>query len=101
MNKFISASDVKDINALVKKALEIKINPQSEGVGTGKRLGLIFLNPSMRTRLSTQIAAQNLGMEVIVFNVTQEGWALEFEDEAIMSGKTVEHVKDAAPVLGK
>jgi N-succinyl-L-ornithine transcarbamylase len=55
----------------------------------------------MRTRLSTQIAAQNLGMECIVFNVGQEGWALEFEEEAIMSGNTVEHVKDAAPILGK
>jgi N-succinyl-L-ornithine transcarbamylase len=55
----------------------------------------------MRTRLSTQIAAQNLGMETIVFNVGTEGWALEFEEEAIMSGNTVEHVKDAAPVMGK
>jgi N-succinyl-L-ornithine transcarbamylase len=55
----------------------------------------------MRTRLSTQLAAQNLGMEAIVFDVGQEGWTLEFEDEAIMSGTTVEHVKDAAPVLGK
>src|SRR5690606_4949466 len=55
----------------------------------------------MRTRLSTQIAAANLGMEAIVFNVGQEGWALEFEEEAIMSGSTVEHVKDAAPILGK
>jgi N-succinyl-L-ornithine transcarbamylase len=55
----------------------------------------------MRTRLSTQLAAANLGMECIVFNVGQEGWAFEFEDEAIMSGSTVEHVKDAAPILGK
>src|SRR4051812_26087089 len=55
----------------------------------------------MRTRLSTQIAAQNLGMEAIVFNVGSEGWALEFEEEAIMSGNTVEHVKDAAPIMGK
>src|ERR1044071_3781678 len=55
----------------------------------------------MRTRLSTQIAAQNLGMEAIVFNVGNEGWALEFEEEAIMSGSTVEHVKDAAPIMGK
>ncbi|MFL5774186.1 MAG: acetylornithine carbamoyltransferase, partial [Flavisolibacter sp.] len=54
-----------------------------------------------RTRLSTQIAAQNLGMEAIIFNVGSEGWALEFEEEAIMSGNTVEHVKDAAPIFGK
>ena len=70
-------------------------------MGGNKRIGLLFLNPSMRTRLSTQIAAQNLGMEAIVFNVGQDGWMLEFEDEAIMSGNTVEHVKDAAPILGK
>lgn len=70
-------------------------------LGVGKRIGLLFLNPSMRTRLSTQIAAQNLGMDTIVFNVGPEGWALEFEEEVIMSGTTVEHVKDAAPVLGK
>jgi N-succinyl-L-ornithine transcarbamylase len=55
----------------------------------------------MRTRLSTQIAAQNLGMEPIIFNIGSEGWMLEFEEEAIMSGTTVEHVKDAAPVFGK
>ena len=55
----------------------------------------------MRTRLSTQIAAQNLGMEAIIFNISSEGWAMEFEEEAIMSGTTVEHVKDAAPILGK
>src|SRR5687767_2827297 len=70
-------------------------------LGSNKRIGCLFLNPSMRTRLSTQIAAQNLGMEAIVFNVGQEGWALEFEEGAIMSGTTVEHVKDAAPIFGK
>lgn len=63
-------------------------------------MGLIFLNPSLRTRLSTQIAAENLGMQPIVFNVGSEGWTWEFEEEAIMSGTTVEHVKDAAPILG-
>jgi len=70
-------------------------------LGAGKRIGLLFLNPSLRTRLSTQVAARNLGMEAIVFNVDKEGWALEFEEGAIMSGSTVEHVKDAAPVLGQ
>ncbi|MEJ7681227.1 MAG: hypothetical protein WKG06_25950 [Segetibacter sp.] len=69
-------------------------------LGINKRIGLLFLNPSMRTRLSTQVAAQNLGMEAIVFNVDKEGWALEFEEGAIMNGNTVEHVKDAAPILG-
>jgi len=102
MKNFISVNDVNDIDALVTKALEFKANPlKSQALASNKRIGLLFLNPSMRTRLSTQIAAENLGMKVIVFNVGQDGWALEFEDEAIMSGNTVEHVKDAAPIMGK
>lgn len=102
MKNFISASDAQDINGLVQQALTYKADPfKDKTLGAGKRLGLLFLNPSMRTRLSTQLAAQNLGMEAIVFNVGQDGWALEFEEEAIMSGTTVEHVKDAAPILGK
>jgi N-succinyl-L-ornithine transcarbamylase len=55
----------------------------------------------MRTRLSTQVAAQQLGMECVVFNIGTEGWALEIEDEAIMSSSTVEHVRDAAPVMAR
>jgi N-succinyl-L-ornithine transcarbamylase len=102
MKNFISVNDVGNIDELVKKALSYKADPyKNNTIGKNRRIGLLFLNPSMRTRLSTQIAAQNLGMEAIVFNVTQEGWALEFEEEAIMSGNTVEHVKDAAPVMGK
>jgi len=102
LKQFISVNDVRKIDTLVLSALAYKANPFSDrSLGTNKRIGCLFLNPSMRTRLSTQIAAQNLGMECIIFNVGQEGWALEFEDEAIMSGNTVEHVKDAAPILGK
>ncbi len=102
MRNFVSAQDVTDIDALVKKALAFKADPYAaETLGKRKRIGCLFLNPSMRTRLSTQLAAQNLGMEVMVFNVGNEGWALEFEEEAIMSGSTVEHVKDAAPIFGK
>ena len=102
MKNFISVNDVVSINSLTEKALAFKADPfKQRHLGANKRIGLLFLNPSMRTRLSTQIAAQNLGMEAIVFNVGQEGWTLEFEDEAIMSGHTVEHVKDAAPVMGK
>jgi N-succinyl-L-ornithine transcarbamylase len=102
MKQFISVSDVKNIKALVEKALAYKQDPwKDQLLGHHKRIGCLFLNPSMRTRLSTQVAAQQLGMECIIFNVGAEGWALEFEDEAIMSGNTVEHVKDAAPVLGK
>lgn len=110
MKQFITVNDVLNpsfggvgeaINALVKKALAYKANPFADkALGAGKRIGLLFLNPSLRTRLSTQIAASNLGMEAIVFNVDKEGWALEFEEGAIMSGNTVEHIKDAAPILG-
>src|SRR6188768_1131703 len=101
MKKFISVHDAGDINALVKKALMYKATPfKDRTLGAGKRIGLLFLNPSLRTRLSTQVAASNLGMEPVVFNVDKEGWALEFEEGAIMSGNTVEHIKDAAPILG-
>ena len=102
MKQFISVHDVNNIDALVEKALAYKADPfKDKTLGKNKRIGCLFLNPSMRTRLSTQIAAQNLGMEAIVFNVGSEGWALEFEEEAIMSGNSVEHVKDAAPIMGK
>lgn len=90
------------INTIVSKALAYKANPLADNhLGANKRIGCLFLNPSMRTRLSTQIAARNLGVEPIIFNVGSEGWMLEFEEEAIMSGTSVEHVKDAAPVFGK
>jgi N-succinyl-L-ornithine transcarbamylase len=102
MKQFISVQDVDSIDQLVQEAIAYKKDPlRDRELGKNKRIGLLFLNPSMRTRLSTQVAAQNLGMESIVFNVGQDGWALEFEEEAIMSGNTVEHVKDAAPILGK
>jgi len=101
MKQFISVKDVKDINALVTKALHYKANPFADKtLGTNKKIGLLFLNPSLRTRLSTQVASQNLGMEAIVFNVDKEGWVLEFTEGAIMNGTTIEHIKDAAPILG-
>ena len=102
MRNFVSVQDVSNIDALVQQALAYKANPFADKtLGINKRIGCLFLNPSMRTRLSTQIAAQNLGMEAIIFNVGNEGWILEFEEEAIMSGTSVEHVKDAAPIFGK
>lgn len=101
MKQFISVHDVANINALAEKALAYKAAPfKDKSLGANKRIGCLFLNPSMRTRLSTQIAAQNLGMEAIVFNVGSEGWSLEFEEGAVMNGTTVEHVKDAAPIMG-
>lgn len=101
MKQFISVKDVTNINALVEKALSYKQQPLlDKNLGAHKRIGLLFFNPSLRTRLSTQVAAQNLGMEPILFNVDKEGWALEFSEGAIMNGNTVEHIKDAAPILG-
>lgn len=102
MKNFLSVDDAGNIDELIKTALNFKKHPLiSQRLGKGKRVGLLFLNPSMRTRLSTQIAAQNLGMEAIVFNASQEGWSFEFEESAVMNGTTAEHVKDAAPILGK
>ena len=101
MKQFLSAHDVENIPAIIQDALTYKSNPwKDETLGKHKKLGCLFMNPSMRTRLSTQIAAQQLGMETVVFNVGNEGWALEFADGAIMNGTTVEHVKDAAPIMG-
>ena len=102
MKQFIQVSDVPNIQALINKGLDYKQHPfMDKTLGAGKRAGLLFLNPSLRTRLSTQVAAQNLGMDAVVFNIDKEGWALEFAEGAIMNGTTVEHVKDAAPVLGQ
>ncbi len=101
MKNFISVHDVPDIDKLVQKAFAYKAYPfKDKMLGRNKRIGLLFLNPSMRTRLSTQIAASNLGMDTIVFNIDKEGWKLEFEEGAIMSGNTIEHIKDAAPIMG-
>ncbi len=102
MKFFTTVNDVKDIDALVQEALMLKKNPYAfSEIGKNKTLGLIFMNPSLRTRLSTQKAAINLGMSVMVMNIDKEGWALEMEDGAVMNGTTVEHVKDAAAVMGQ
>jgi N-succinyl-L-ornithine transcarbamylase len=102
MKHFISVTDAGHPDELINLALACKQQQQLvPPPGKGKRLGLLFFNPSLRTRISTQLAAQNLGMETIVLNADRENWALEFTDGAVMNGKTVEHVKDAARVLGQ
>jgi N-succinyl-L-ornithine transcarbamylase len=102
MKHFLSVDNVTNLNILISQAFAFKKNPRQRCViGSGKRLGLIFLNPSLRTRISTQLAASNLGLETIVFNIDKEGWKLEFEDGVVMNGDSVEHIKDAAPVLGE
>ncbi len=102
MLKFTSFSDVENLNDLIQEALNIKRNPlQFQSLGKNKTLGLVFLNPSLRTRLSTEKAALNLGMHVIIINVNQESWAWEIRDGAVMNGTKVEHIKDAAAVISQ
>jgi N-succinyl-L-ornithine transcarbamylase len=102
MKKFTSVSDVENLQKIIQKALQIKENPLSETEkGKGKTIGLVFLNSSLRTRLSSQIAAQNLGLNVLTLNAAQEAWNLEFADGAVMKGDTVEHIKDAIEVLNQ
>lgn len=102
MKLFTSVHDAGDLTQLVKQALQVKQNPYANtSLGKNKTIGLVFLNPSLRTRLSTQKAAMNLGMNVMVMNMDKEGWALEFGDGAVMNGTTVEHIKDAAAVMGQ
>lgn len=102
MNQFTSVHDVQDIKQLLKDALTLKENPYSlQDLGKNKTIGLLFLNPSLRTRLSTQKAALNLGMNVMVMNMDKEGWALETQDGVVMNGSTVEHIREAAAVMGQ
>ncbi|MHA4893880.1 Rossmann-fold NAD(P)-binding domain-containing protein [Pedobacter sp. PWIIR3] len=102
MNQFTSVHDVHDIKQLLKDALILKESPYSlQDLGKNKTLGLVFLNPSLRTRLSTQKAALNLGMNVMVMNMDKEGWALETQDGIVMNGTTVEHIREAAAVMGQ
>lgn len=102
MKQFTSVHDVANVPAIVKEALELKANPFAhQDLGKNKTIGLIFLNPSLRTRLSTQKAALNLGMNAIVMNIDKEGWALETHDGVVMNGTTVEHIREAAGVMGE
>jgi len=102
MKQFTSIIDVSDLNQLVESAVYFKNDPMVEpDLGKGKTLGLIFFNPSLRTRLSTQKAAQNLGLSCMVMNFVSEGWQLETEEGVIMSGEKAEHIVEAAGVIGQ
>lgn len=102
MNQFISVHDAGDPNQLAFEALALKDDPFAySSLGKNKCIGLVFLNPSLRTRMSTQRAAQNLGMDVMVLNMDQEGWALETRDGVKMNGTRVEHIREAAGVMGQ
>ena len=102
MNQFTSVHDVPNIKQLIADALELKANPYAQQhLGKNKTLGLVFMNPSLRTRLSTQKAALNLGMNVMVMNLDKEGWALETADGVVMNGGKAEHIREAAAVMGQ
>lgn len=99
MNNFTSLNDVPDPQNLVQQVLDLKKNASRTTQAKNKTLALIFFNPSLRTRMSTEKAAQNLGMDVIVMNINEEAWNIEFEDGSVMDGQTQEHIKDAVRVV--
>jgi Ornithine carbamoyltransferase len=102
MKHFTSIDDINDINGLGKRSYKIKKDPlKHQDLGQHKVLGLLFFNASLRTRLSTQKAALNLGMQTIVLNVSGDAWGLEFEDNTIMDGTKAEHIKEAAAVISQ
>ncbi|MNK10938.1 N-acetylornithine carbamoyltransferase [compost metagenome] len=102
MKNFTSVDDIQDLDDLLSLAKKIKAAPFAQPEkGKHKTLGLLFFNPSLRTRLSTQKAALNLGMHTIVMNLNTEGWVLEFEDGAVMDGSSAEHIKEAAQVVSQ
>lgn len=102
MKQFLSVDDVDDPMGLAKEAMNLKSHPRVyDDLGVRKTLGLIFLNPSLRTRMSTTRAAYNLGMDVMSLNMSNDSWTLETEDGVVMDGDSIEHVKDAAAVMGQ
>lgn len=101
MKNFTNVKDIGDLNAAVKEALEVKANKFGyKHLGENKTLLMIFFNSSLRTRLSTQKAAMNLGMNVMVLDVNQGAWKLETERGVIMDGDKPEHLLEAIPVMG-
>lgn len=102
MKHFINLNDVDSVGELVNLGLSLKANPfQYQSIGKNLTIGLVFFNSSLRTRISTQKAALNLGMNVIVMNVGSDSWQLEFEDGVIMDQGKAEHIREAAAVLGQ
>ena len=102
MKKFTKVKDVDDLKELLSLAQKVKQNPfKYQELGRNKTLGLLFFNPSLRTRLSTQKAAINLGMNVMVMNLNNDGWSIELEDGTVMNEGTQEHIKEAAGVISQ
>ena len=102
MKNFITLQDLVDPIKTIALAKSCKQNPFAhDHLGQRKTIGLLFFNPSLRTRLSTQKAARNLGLDVMVMNFSNEAWAIEYDNETIMSGLRSEHVKEAAQVVSQ
>ncbi len=102
MKNYVSIANIDSLSEWVNQAIEIKKNPYSNSkLGNNKTIGMLFLNPSLRTRLSTQKAAYNLGMNVIIMNLTEDGWAIEFQDGTVMNKQKSEHIKEAAQVISQ
>lgn len=98
---FTRVKDIGDVRQAVKEALELKKDRfQYQEIGRNKTALLIFFNNSLRTRLSTQKAATNLGMNVIVLDINQGAWRLETERGVVMDGDKSEHLLEAIPVMG-
>jgi N-succinyl-L-ornithine transcarbamylase len=101
MRSFFHVQDIGDLDAALKEALEVKRNPFAwKHLGTDKTIILVFFNNSLRTRLSSQKAALNLGMNPIVLNVNGDSWKLETEMGVVMDGDKSEHLREAIPVIG-
>jgi N-succinyl-L-ornithine transcarbamylase len=101
MKHFTSVKDIPDLYQALDVAFDVKENPFGyQHLGHNKTMVLIFFNSSLRTRLSTQKAAMNLGMNTMVMNVNEDGWQLESELGVIMDGDKPEHLKEAIPVIG-
>lgn len=101
MRHFTSVHDIGDLNQALEKAAFVKKHPYADQAsGKNKTLLLIFFNSSLRTRLSTQKAGLNLGMNVIVLDINQGAWKLETERGVIMDGDKPEHILEAIPVMG-
>jgi N-succinyl-L-ornithine transcarbamylase len=102
MKHFTSIHDVTDLKTLIKEAFVIKKDPhQFEALGRHKTMCLLFFNSSLRTRLSTQKAAENLGMKTMILNINEDGWKIETQFGVIMDGDKAEHIKEAAGVIGR
>jgi len=102
MKHYLNINDLENLQCTVQEAIELKNNElQFKDLGKGKTICLLFFNNSLRTRLSTQKAAQNLGLNPIVMNFGSEGWQLEYDDGVLMNQDKSEHVKEAAKVIAQ